>query len=59
MLAGRPTPYDAATDGGVQLSGPDYCLQPKSALVLEAVPHPQQAQGLATGSAPTAAPFGG
>jgi hypothetical protein len=38
VLAGRPAPNDAATDGDVQLSGPDYFLQPKSSLVLEAVP---------------------
>ncbi len=37
--AGRPD--EAATDSGVQLSGHDYFLQPKSALVLEAVPHEQ------------------
>ena len=59
MTAGRPTPYDAAADGGVQLSSPDYYLQPKSALVLEAVPYPQGPRGPTGGSAPTTAPSAG
>lgn len=55
---GRPTPNDAVTDGGVQLSGPDYYLQPKSALVLEAVPHPKQAAPVSSAASGSASAVG-
>ena len=55
-MAGRPAPHDLATEGGVQLSGEDYYLQPKSALVLEAVPHPVQDAAPATGVPPAGPP---